>query len=158
VRSYKHPDNLLAPFEGNAQFLSNGHVFVGWGAWPYVSEFSKSGKLLFDAYFGDGKTPPQDADSYRAYRFPWHGQPKDKPVIVVGDDTAYVSWNGATEVARWRVLSGPSAGKLKPLVTVAKKGFETPIRLRKSAAFYAVQALDRKGGVLGRSAAVAPQP
>jgi hypothetical protein len=158
VRSYKHPDNLLAPFEGNAQFLSNGHVFVGWGAWPYVSEFSKSGKLLFDAYFGDGKTPPQDADSYRAYRFPWHGRPKDKPVIVVADDTAYVSWNGATEVARWRVLSGASAGKLKPLATVAKNGFETPIRLRKSAAFYAVQALDRNGKVLGRSAAVAPQP
>jgi hypothetical protein len=158
VRSYKHPDNLLAPFEGNAQFLSNGHVFVGWGAWPYVSEFSKSGKLLFDAYFGDGKTPPQDADSYRAYRFPWHGRPKDKPVIVVADDTAYVSWNGATEVARWRVLSGGSAGKLKPLATVAKNGFETPIRLRKSAAFYAVQALDRNGKVLGRSAAVAPQP
>jgi hypothetical protein len=158
VRSYKHPDNLLAPFEGNAQFLSNGHVFVGWGAWPYVSEFSKSGKLLFDAYFGDGKTPPQDADSYRAYRFPWHGRPEDKPVIVVADDTAYVSWNGATEVARWRVLSGASAGKLKPLATVAKNGFETPIRLRKSAAFYAVQALDRNGKVLGRSAAVAPQP
>jgi len=41
---------------------------------------------------------------------------------------------------------------------VAKKGFETPIRLRKSAAFYAVQALDRNGKPLGRSAAVAPQP
>jgi Arylsulfotransferase (ASST) len=158
VRSYKHPDNILAPFEGNAQFLKDGHVVVGWGAWPYVSEFSKSGKLLFDAYFGDGKTPPQDADSYRAYRFPWQGRPTDKPTIVVADDTAYVSWNGATNVARWRVLSGPSAGRLKPLLTVARRGFETPIRLSKSAAFYAVRALDRKGKVLRTSAAVAPQP
>jgi Arylsulfotransferase (ASST) len=158
VRSYKHPDNLLAPFEGNAQFLKDGHVVVGWGAWPYVSEFSKSGKLLFDAYFGDGKTPPADADSYRAYRFPWHGRPLDRPAIVVADDTAYVSWNGATEVARWRILSGPNARSLKPLVTVAKKGFETPIRLSKSAAFYAVRALDRGGKVLGKSAAAAPQP
>jgi hypothetical protein len=158
VRSYHHPDKLLAPFEGNAQFLPDGHVVVGWGAWPYVSEFSKSGKLLFDAYFGDGKQPPQDADSYRAYRFPWHGHPTDRPKVVVADDTAYVSWNGATEVARWRVLSGPSASRLTPLQTVRKNGFETPIRLKKSSAFYAVRALDRNGKVLGTSAAVAPQP
>jgi hypothetical protein len=79
-------------------------------------------------------------------------------VIVVADDTAYVSWNGATEVARWRVLSGPSARNLKPLTTVTEKGFETPIRLSKSAAFYAVQALGRNGKVLRTSAAVAPQP
>jgi hypothetical protein len=158
VRSYHHPGDLLAPFEGNAQFLTNGNILVGWGAWPYVSEFSKSGKLLFDAYFGQGKTPPQDADSYRIYRFPWHGHPTDSPAMVVADDTAYVSWNGATEAVRWRVFSGASAGRLRPLTTVAKKGFETPIRLSRSAAFYRVQALDRKGKVLGTSAAVAPQP
>lgn len=158
VRSYHHPDMLLAPFEGNAQFLPDGHVVVGWGAWPYVSEFSKSGKLLYDAYFGDGNQPPQDADSYRAYRFTWDGRPTDRPAVVIADDTAYVSWNGATEVARWRVLSGPSAGRLTTLETVAKDGFETPIRLKKSAAFYAVRALDRDGRVLATSAAVAPQP
>jgi hypothetical protein len=32
VRSYHHPKKLLSPFEGNAQFLPDGHVFVGWGA------------------------------------------------------------------------------------------------------------------------------
>jgi len=42
--------------------------------------------------------------------------------------------------------------------TVAKNGFETPIRLDKSAAFYAVKALGRNGKVLGTSAAVAPRP
>jgi hypothetical protein len=158
VRSYRHPKKLLAPFEGNAQVLPNGDVFVGWGAWPYMTEFSRSGKVLFDAYFGHGKPPGQDADSYRIYRFPWHGRPTDKPVVVVGDDTAYASWNGATELARWRVLAGASADKLKTLTTVRKNGFETPIRLSKSAAFYAVKALDRNGKVLGTSAAVAPQP
>jgi hypothetical protein len=158
VRSYAHPKKLLAPFEGNAQLLPNGNVFVGWGAWPYLSEFSKSGRLLFDVYFGHGRPPGKDADSYRGYRFPWHGRPVDKPVMVVADETAYVSWNGATDVARWQVLSGPSAGNLKPLTTVAKNGFETPIRLSKSSAFYAVKAIGGNGKVLATSAAVAPQP
>jgi hypothetical protein len=158
VRSYRHPQRLLAPFEGNAQFLANGNIVVGWGAQPYVSELSRSGALLFDAYFGDGKPPGKDADSYRAYRFVWHGQPKNRPVVVVAGDAAYASWNGATEVVRWQVLAGPAAAQLKPVQTVARNGFETPIRLTKSAAFYAVKALGRSGKVLGTSEPVAPQP
>jgi hypothetical protein len=158
VRSYHHPDRLLAPFEGNAQFLPNGNVFVGWGAQPYVSELSKTGTLLFDVYFGAHKPPGKDADTYRAYRFTWHGHPTGRPVVVVAGDAAYASWNGATEVARWQVLAGASAGALKQVQTVAKNGFETPIRLGKSAAFYAVKAIDRNGKVLGTSEAVAPQP
>jgi hypothetical protein len=158
VRSYHHPQRLLAPFEGNAQFLPNGNVFVGWGAQPYVSEFSRSGALLFDAYFGDGKPPGKDADTYRAYRFVWRGHPTDRPVVVVAGDAAYASWNGATDVARWQVLAGTAAGRLKLVQTVAKNGFETPIRLKKSAAFYAVKAIGRDGKVLGTSEAVAPKP
>ena len=158
VRSYHHPRRLLAPFEGNAQFLPNGNIVVGWGAWPYVSELSRSGALLFDAYFGDGKPPGKDADSYRAYRFAWRGHPTDRPVVVVAGDAAYASWNGATDVVRWQVLAGAAAGQLKTVQTVAKNGFETPIRLTKSAAFYAVKAIDRAGKVLGTSEAVAPQP
>jgi hypothetical protein len=79
-------------------------------------------------------------------------------VVVVAGDAAYASWNGATEVARWQVLAGPAAGQLKPVQTVAKNGFETPIRLKNSAAFYAVKAMNRAGKILGTSAAVAPQP
>jgi hypothetical protein len=158
VRSYHHPQRLLAPFEGNAQFLPNGNVVVGWGAQPYVSEFSHNGALLFDAYFGDDKPPGKDADSYRAYRFAWRGHPTDRPVVVVAGDAAYASWNGATDVVRWQVLAGPGAGQLKPVQTVAKNGFETPIRLKKSAAFYAVKAIGRDGTALGTSETVAPQP
>jgi hypothetical protein len=158
VRSYHHPQRLLAPFEGNAQFLPNGDVMVGWGAQPYVSELSRSGALLFDAYFGDGKPPGMDADSYRAYRFAWRGHPTDRPVVAVAGAAAYASWNGATDVARWQVLAGPAAGQLKPVQTIAKNGFETPIRLKKSGAFYAVKALGRDGKALGKSEAVAPQP
>ena len=158
VRSYRHPKRLLSPFEGNAQFLPDGHVFVGWGGWPYVSEFDRHGRVLFDAYFGHGKKPGGDADTYRAYRFVWRGHPMDRPVVVAAGDVAYASWNGATDVVRWQVLAGPAAGQLQPAQTVAKNGFETPIRLTKSAAFYAVKALGRDGKVLGTSEAVAAQP
>jgi hypothetical protein len=158
VRSYHHPKRLLAPFEGNAQLLPNGNIVVGWGAQPYVSEFAPGGALLFDVYFGQGKPPGKDADTYRAYRFAWQGRPADRPVLVVAGDTAYVSWNGATDVVRWQVLAGPAAGQLKPVQTVAKNGFETPVRLTKSAAFYSVKAIGRDEKVLGTSEAVAPQP
>jgi hypothetical protein len=151
VRSYRHPKRLLAPFEGNAQFLPNGHVFVGWGAWPYVSELDGSGRVLFDAYFGHGKKPGADADTYRAYRFVWHGRPKDPPDIAVAGTKVYVSWNGATEVTRWQVLVGKANDDLAVVATARKSGFETVIPFRAKGKYIAVQALDRSGKVIGDS-------
>jgi hypothetical protein len=46
---------------GNAQTTRNGDLFVGCGALPYISEFSPSGQLLFNA----------ELPTYRAYRLPW---------------------------------------------------------------------------------------
>jgi Arylsulfotransferase (ASST) len=158
VRSYQHPKKLLAPFEGNAQFLPDGHVFVGWGGWPYATEFARNGRVLWDAYFGHGKPPGQDADSYRAYRFVWHGNPTDRPALTVKQRPTvtrlYASWNGATEVARWAVYTGDSADKLKRVGTWPKSGFETAITVQNDAKFFAVEALDKPGRALSRSAAV----
>ena len=151
VHSYHHPKRLLSPFEGNAQFLPDGHVFVGWGGWPYVSELDRRGHVLFDAYFGHGKNPGADADTYRAYRFVWHGRPTEPPAIAVSGRTVYVSWNGATEVSRWQVLTGNANGDLRVVATARKKGFETAIPFHARGKFTAVQALDRKGRVLGVS-------
>ncbi len=159
VRSYRHPKKLLAPFEGNAQVLPDGHVFVGWGGWPYATEFDKSGRVLWDAYFGHGKPPGQDADSYRAYRFVWQGHPTDRPALAVKQrpavTTVYASWNGATEVARWAVYAGDTAGKLSRIGTWPRSGFETAITVQNDAKFFAVEALNKAGRALRRSAAVA---
>jgi hypothetical protein len=65
VKSIRQPEGLLATEEGNAQTTHNGDLFVGWGALPYISEFSPAGKLLFNAQL------PGDDTSYRAYRLPW---------------------------------------------------------------------------------------
>jgi hypothetical protein len=66
VKSVRQPGGLVAVAEGNAQTTRNGDLFVGWGALPFISEFSPSGQLLFDAQF------PGVLSSYRAYRLPWH--------------------------------------------------------------------------------------
>jgi hypothetical protein len=151
VRSYAHNKPLLSTSQGNAQFLPDGHVFVGWGSNPYFTEFDRNGRVLLDVRFGSG-----GADSYRAFRYPWTGRPSDRPAVVVrstsdGQSVVAASWNGATEVARWRVLAGREPGRLQPLTMAAKDGFETSIRVPSSARYVAVQALDRAGGVLGSS-------
>jgi hypothetical protein len=158
VRSYRHPKELLVPFEGNAQVLPNGNVFVGWGAVPYFSEFNRRGRVLFDASFGKGTPkisgPNQDADTYRAFRFVWHGRPRDRPAAAVSGRKLYVSWNGATDVARWQLLSG-DAGRLRPGRTVAKRGFETALPLAgASGSLVAARALGADGRILGTSRAV----
>jgi hypothetical protein len=45
--------------------MPDGNLFVGWGVLPYLSEFSPSGTLLFNARF------PANVSTYRAYRLPW---------------------------------------------------------------------------------------
>ena len=76
VRTYEHPDRLFAETQGNAQFLPNGHVLVGWGQAPYVTEFDRAGEVVFDLRFGGN-----GADSYRAYRAEWTGRPADHPAL-----------------------------------------------------------------------------
>ncbi len=66
VKSVDQPDGLVAAAEGNAQTTRNGDLFVGWGLLPYLSGFSPSGHLLFDAEL------PAGVSTYRAYRLPWH--------------------------------------------------------------------------------------
>jgi hypothetical protein len=152
VRSYHHPRRLLSPYEGNAQFLPNGHLFVGWGSNPDFTEFDERGRVVLDASFGrPGGAPGSEADSYRAYHFDWTGHPSDRPRAVVKGARVYVSWNGATEIDRWAVLAGPDPQQLTAVKTVAKKGFETAIALP-SAAYVAVRALAADGDALGTSA------
>jgi hypothetical protein len=133
--------------------LPDANSFVGWGSAPFFSEFSREGELLFDAQLlGDGQ-------SYRAYRFPWSGQPSDNPAVAVeqgSDDkvTLYASWNGATEVESWQVLAGSTPNQLKPVESVPRRGFETTVVVRTAEAYIAVQAKSASGRVLGTTKAV----
>lgn len=157
VAQYEHTPALSTNFEGNVQVLPNGGVFIGWGQQPYFTEFNSAGKMVFDAHF----TVP--TSSYRAYRFPWSGQPLTQPAIALGSGSngatdVYASWNGATDVAKWRVLGGASASTLAPLATSDWNGFETTIAVRSVAPEFAVQALGSSGQVLATSPVEAMPP
>jgi Arylsulfotransferase (ASST) len=140
ITEYPVPNDRVAQAQGNLEVLSNGHVVIGWGSDSYYSEFTDDGQILLDADFGSG-------ESYRVYRLPWVGTPSDPPALVVQDDTAYVSWNGATEVDSWRFLAGPDARRARVVATVERTGFETsaPVPDRP---YIAAQALDTEGHVL----------
>ena len=157
IRHDEHPKPLVAGSQGNVQALANGNWVVGWGEAPYLSEFSPAGALLFDAHL------PAAYESYRTYRLPWTGQPTGAPAVAYlrapvaqGGGVVYASWNGATQVASWRVLAGSSPASLAPASSAVKTGFETAIALSGAAAspYAAVQALDASGAVIGVSAAV----
>ncbi len=154
VHQYVRRQRTLAGSQGNVQVLPNGNVFVGFGAEPFFSEFNAAGTLLFD-----GSLPRGD-DTYRAYRAGWTGTPAAPPDIaaqrVPGGVNVYASWNGATEVAAWQVIAGPTPGSLAPVTQVARNGFETLIAARTSAPYVAVRALSASGQVLGTSAAAKP--
>ncbi len=135
------------------QHSPNASVFIGFSSEPFIFEFSYDGKLLFEAYlrFGD--------ESYRALRFPWSADPTEEPAVAaerVPEDEVklYARWNGATEVANWEVLSGRCPDQLRELGSVSRDGLETPILVRTSDPYVAVQAKDRSGQILGTCAAV----
>jgi len=140
VRAYRLPGGRLAGTQGNMQVRADGRVVIGWGSTPQYSEFTADGRLLLDADFGSG-------ESYRVYRMPWVGRPKH-PTLDVLDGTAFVSWNGATEVAAWRFLAGPDADDATVVTTVEPEGFETSAEVPDQP-YVAAQALDADGNVRG---------
>ena len=153
VRQFTHPRPLSAGSQGNFQVLPNGDAFLGWGPQPYFSEFNPSGQLVFDA-----RLPATDS-SYRGYRFQWNGTPDTRPAIAAQRGSGalvavYASWNGATRVASWRVLAGPSRQKLAPVATALRTGFESEISALTRGTWVQVQALGPAGAVLGTSAQV----
>jgi hypothetical protein len=150
VGEYEHPTPLSAGSQGSVQALENGNMLIGWGAEPYVSEYTAGGSLVFDARL------PKAAESYRSYRFQWTGFPTGAPSVAAaagaaGTTNVYASWNGATTVASWRVLTGPSSSQLTIVASAPKSGFETTIPTPGNPPYLAVQALSAEGNVLGTS-------
>jgi Arylsulfotransferase (ASST) len=146
------PGPLVALVMGNVQTLPDGHVVVGWGSASHVSEFRADGRLLLDMQV------PGVCAPYRGFRFPWTGVPSQPPAVAAatnsrtGETALYASWNGATTLARWQVLSGSSPTQLAAVATVARQGFETAIPLGRASGYVAVAALDASGRRLATSA------
>lgn len=168
ITRYESHDHRRSLSQGSVQFTQHNTTFIGWGNRPFVTEHDVNGTLLYCAQFSG------QVESYRAWKFQWTGRPKTRPkVLGYARDAssllyAYVSWNGATEVAEWALYtSGETAhGPWKFAGRVKKQGFETfvdftelshgnceaeilPVPFRP---FVYAEALDASGAVLGTSA------
>jgi MFS family permease len=146
---YGEREGFKSEYMGDTQPLANSNTFVGWGSAPYFTEYSAAGKLLLEAEF-----PGSDL-SYRTMVEPWVGLPLTAPAAAAreagGRTTVYASWNGATELASWRVLAGSATGRLSAVASAPKSGFETAIPISRGYASVEVQALDARGKVIGTS-------
>jgi EmrB/QacA subfamily drug resistance transporter len=147
LTQYSHGVTTESRYMGNVQPLASGGAFVGWGDLPFFSEFNKAGVIVFDAAF------PAPDISYRAYLQKWVGLPTAPPSGAArtraGRTTVYASWNGATKLKSWKVLSLSGSGS--PVVAKAtESGFETAIKVGSGSRFE-VQALDGTGKVIGTS-------
>jgi hypothetical protein len=155
LRSFPSTDvtrhGFLSAWVGSAARLPAGGMLVDWGSIPRVSELARDGRenlALRLRYW-----------SYRASPARWVGRPLAPPTILArrrgGNVTIWASWNGATEVRRWQVLAGPSAGSLSPVGDpVPFEDLETRMVARTGQPWVAVRALDARGAVLATSRAV----
>ncbi len=155
IRELPQPQGFSAASQGSLRELPDGGNFIGWGARPWFTEFGADGAVRFAGHL------PADNSSYRAMRVAWTGAPADVPALVLriesGAPVAYVSWNGATRVARWQLRAGAGPDTLAGQEPLPRTGFETRLPVPTSAAYVAVTALAADGARLADSA-VQPLP
>ena len=145
---------LVAESQGNALILPGGNWLVGYVRLPNLTEFDASGHVVLGATLG------KNVEDFRSTLSPWSARPSTAPSIAAerigGGVTVQASWNGATDVAGWRVLGGGSPSSLSPLASASKTGFESTVRLAAAPAYVEAQALERSGVVLATSRAIQP--
>jgi Arylsulfotransferase (ASST) len=146
---YVRPRPLLAAEMGNVQTLPDGHLIVSWGNTGVLSEFGADETWITDA--------SMRCLTYRAFRFPWTGIPAIPPALTagrlgkLGNVTLYASWNGDTRTVYWRVFTGSSSARLRPVGIATRRGFETAILVPSPRRYLAVAALDAWRRQLSRS-------
>jgi len=153
VKAFANPaKTLLAESQGNTLSLPGGDWLMGYGRLPNFTEYDSAGHVLLDGTLG------KNVQDFRTYLAPWSATPTTPPALAVksagGAASVAMSWNGATAVASWRVLAGASASALAPVASGARTGFETTLKASTAGPYFAAQALDGSGNVLGTSATV----
>lgn len=176
LKEFASPDKRLAHSQGNMQILDgrtgvdnqyHGNIILGWGNWAFWSE-SKADTAETVWY---GKIADTGTMNYRAMKFNWTGKPITKPALwtysktgASGDWTNgneeregglswFISWNGATEVATWRLFGSAESheGPWIKIDEIPKRGFETIHRVPSFYQFTYVEGVDGNGEFLGKS-------
>ncbi|KAK6065368.1 hypothetical protein SCUP515_11271 [Seiridium cupressi] len=161
---YFHPQSIQAGPEGSFDLTPNGNVLVGWGYTPSITEHNATTRqCILDVQFGIFYVGP---DNYRAFKAPWKGEPTWDPSIAsspANNDTegamVWVSWNGATDVEEWILLSAASPdtdnwNSSQVVSRVSKDGFETGIPVDETVTYARVSGLNSAGQILGPTAVV----
>lgn len=159
---YNNPTPIQSSSQGSNRILPNGHVLLGYGYNGAYTEFDPEGNVLCEAHFMPAiHWDKGDIQSYRTYKTDWVGWPRLSWLnFVVGSDGGFVSWNGATEVKKWRLQQGNVAltndADFETVRDIPKKGFETHFIIgdKVTLPYVRVQGLDKDGKVLGTSKAV----
>ena len=120
------PTGLVTESMGSVSILPDENIFVSWGADSAMAEYLPDGTPVWYAHVG------WQSRNYRAYKANWVGQPLQPPALwtfarsLDSPAVSYVSWNGATEVRRWRFYaSGSEKGPYEVVGSIEKKDFET---------------------------------
>lgn len=158
VWEYRNSPDTFGAGMGNAQRLRNGNTMIGWGTtMPTLTEVTVDGRKAFEL------TMDLQHQSYRAFRFRWTGRPTWPPTLVArvepGRAQLVTSWNGATEVASYRVYGGPTPNAVTSLIrTVTKTGFETSVDVTPQLdefCYFRVRPVDQQGEAMSYSNVVA---
>jgi hypothetical protein len=153
-KAFTNPSRtLLASSQGNLVSLPGGTWLMGYGGLPDFTEYDASGHVLLDGTLG------KNVQDFRTYLSPWTGHPMTSPSVSAksagaGALQVAVSWNGATDVASWKVLAGASSSSLAPVAAAPRSGFETTVKAPSGGPYVQVQALDASGNVIGTSSTV----
>lgn len=159
LNNYPAPDDLqISDSQGNLQILnpsnwSDSNVFLSWGSQPTVTEQTSDGTIIYRAAVAsDGKM------NYRGYKFNITLNPHDSPALYTysqdGNSSTiyYMSWNGATELRKWRIYGRAGCNNDWTLLDeVDKTDFETNYTSRGYQEFGMVEAVGANGTGLRNS-------
>ncbi|RAR08643.1 family transcriptional regulator [Stemphylium lycopersici] len=154
ITEFTNEARTFARFEGSLQAIDPSNettnYMLGFGNEPFFTELDHEGNILLDVQFGRSNV----VNAYRTYRQQWEGKPATKPDIHWDQDsnTAYFSWNGATEVENWVVCTANTSNSPTwTNVTAARRAsFETTIDLSDARleGFVRGKAVSRNGSAL----------
>ncbi|KAF2226269.1 ASST-domain-containing protein [Elsinoe ampelina] len=159
-----------------------GNALVGYGYDPAWTEYTANGTVIWEVTASPLGLNRWTPDNYRVLKSNWTGKPLYMPSIAPGpkphyhfvskrssfdimlkdasgntlvNDTAYFSWNGATEVRSWVILASNKTSELTLhehfWAHVPKVGFEENVFVG-NASFVTALAIDADEVVLGQTA------
>lgn len=161
---------------------SPGNALVGYGFEPAWTEYSQNGTVIWDVTFSPLTLNRYSPDNYRVLKLNWTGAPDYMPNIAPGpppdyefvperssfdirridehggnltNNTAYFSWNGATEVRSWVVLASNETSDLSIAshfwAEVQKIGFEENVFMGNGSVYVTALAINCRDEVLGQT-------